>query len=151
MVNWKLCTSALVIIIVDHFCIALFCAFEQMHCAHVACDSEWVTVAFYNTFFNIHWSGVLTVMFAWLVPRKTGAIWAQVLCTPYKHAPVYSVVSFKVQTCTSLQWYFIQSTNVHQFTVSFHSQYKYAPVYSVISFKAQTRTSLQCHFIQSYK
>ena len=31
----------------DHFYIALFSALEQTHCALVACDSEWVTVAFY--------------------------------------------------------------------------------------------------------
>ena len=142
MVNWQLCTSAVVIIIGDHFCIALFCALEQRHGAHVACDSEWVTVAFYNTFFNIHWSGVL-------VPCKTGAIWAQVLCTPYKHALVYSVVSFKVQACTTLWCHFNQSTNMYQFTVSFHSQYKHAPVYSVLLFKVQTCTSLRCHFIHS--
>ena len=28
----------------------------------------------------------------WLVPGKTPAVWAQVLCTPYNHAPVYSVI-----------------------------------------------------------
>ena len=35
---------------------------------------------------------------AWLVPRETAAISAHVLCTPYNHAPVYSVTLFEA-TC----------------------------------------------------
>ena len=38
------------IIISDRFYMAPFSALEQTHCAHVAGDSEWVTVAFYGTF-----------------------------------------------------------------------------------------------------
>ena len=34
---------------------------------------------------NIHWSGT------WLVPHETVAILVNFLCTPYNHAPVYSV------------------------------------------------------------
>ena len=32
----------------------------------------------------------------WLVPRKTAAVSAQVLCTPYNHAPVNAVTLLKV-------------------------------------------------------
>ena len=45
---------------IHRFYIALFSALEQTHCA------------------------------AWLVPRGTAAVSAQVLCTPFNHAPVYS-------------------------------------------------------------
>ena len=48
---------------------------------------------------NIHQSGVGTVLFAChtagLVPGETAAVSAHVLCTPYNHAPVYSVTLFK--------------------------------------------------------
>ena len=33
-------------IIIHRFYITLFSALEQAHCAHVACDSEWVAVSF---------------------------------------------------------------------------------------------------------
>ena len=39
------------------FCIVLFSANKQTYCTHVACGSEWVTVSFYNAYFNIHWKG----------------------------------------------------------------------------------------------
>ena len=54
----------------------------------LACGSTWVTslVAHFCFVLNIHQSGVLTVL-AWLVPHETAAISAQVLCTPYNHAP----------------------------------------------------------------
>ena len=32
---------------------------------------------------------------AWLVPHETAAVLAHILCTPYNHAPVYSVTSFQ--------------------------------------------------------
>ena len=35
-----------IIIIIHSFYIALFSALEQTHCAHVACDSEQVTLSF---------------------------------------------------------------------------------------------------------
>ena len=35
---------------VDGFDTALFSALEQSHCAPVACQAKWVTVAFYITF-----------------------------------------------------------------------------------------------------
>ena len=43
---------------------------------------------------NIHRNGVLMVV-TWLVPHETAAVSAHVLCTPYNHAPVYSVISFE--------------------------------------------------------
>ena len=52
--------------IIDHFDTVLFSAFKQTCCAHVACDLEWVAVYFYRTFFNIHWSDVLTTLFGLL-------------------------------------------------------------------------------------
>ena len=42
-------------------------------------------------FLNIYRSGVLTAL-AWLVPRETAAVSAQVLCTPYNHAPCHHIV-----------------------------------------------------------
>ena len=39
------------IMIIDRFYIALFSSLEQTHCAYVVCDSEWVTVFFYNAYF----------------------------------------------------------------------------------------------------
>ena len=63
-------------------------------------DSEWVTVAFYSTFLNIHWSSVFTALFGCYM---AGATWncsrlVHILCTPYT-----------LQPCTSLQCRFIQS------------------------------------------
>ena len=59
---------------------------------------EWL--AFYSAFLNIHRSGVLRAL-AWLVPRETAAISAQVLCTPYNHAPCHFMQSYicKVYVC----------------------------------------------------
>ena len=78
-----------------------------------------MTVSFYSVFLNIHRSGVLKrclsdcilserfliytevvylqrcLAVAWLVPRETAAVSVQVLCTPFNHALVYSVTSFK--------------------------------------------------------
>ena len=48
---------------------------------------EWI--AFYS-----HRSDVLTAL-AWLVPRETATVSAQVLCTPYKHAPCHFMQSHK--------------------------------------------------------
>ena len=39
-------TDIIIIIIIHSFYIALFSELEQTQCAHVACDSEWVTVSF---------------------------------------------------------------------------------------------------------
>ena len=41
-------------------------------CILAICDSDWVTVAFYSMFLNIHWSSVLTVLFGCYM---AGAVW----------------------------------------------------------------------------
>ena len=53
-------------------------------------------------FLNIQ-SGVLTAL-AWLVPHETAAISAQVLCTPYNHAPCHFMQSHirKVYACLAV-------------------------------------------------
>ena len=66
--------------------IALFSALLSRLTA-LACGSTWVT-SFIALFLNIHRSGVLTAL-AWLVPHETAAVSAQVLCTPYNHAPCH--------------------------------------------------------------
>ena len=62
---------------------------------------EWL--AFYSAFLNIHRSGVLTAL-AWLVPHETAAVSAQVLCTPYNHAPCHFMHSHirKVYACLAV-------------------------------------------------
>ena len=54
-------------------------------------------------FLNIHRSGVLTAL-AWLVPHETAAVSAQVLCTPYNHAPCHFMQSHirKVYACLAV-------------------------------------------------
>ena len=68
----------------------------------LACGSAWVT-SFIARFLNIHRSGVLTAL-AWLVPHETAAISAQVLCTPYNHAPCPFMQSHirKVYACLAV-------------------------------------------------
>ena len=58
---------------------------------------------FIAPFLNIHLSGVLTAL-AWLVPHESAAISAQVLCTPYNHAPCHFMQSHirKVYACLSV-------------------------------------------------
>ena len=73
----------------DCFYIVLFSALEQIQCSDVILH-EWL--AFYSPFLNIHRSGVLTAL-AWLVPHETAAVLAQVLCTPYNHAPCHFMQS----------------------------------------------------------
>ena len=58
----------------------------------LAWGSTWVTsfiALFCFCLLNIHRSGVLTAL-AWLVPHETAAVSAQILCTPYNHAPCTS-------------------------------------------------------------
>ena len=71
-------------------------------CSHVILH-EWL--AFYSVLLNIHWSGVLTAL-AWLVPHETAAISAQVLCTPYNHAPCHFMQSHicKLYACLAVTW-----------------------------------------------
>ena len=68
----------------------------------LACGSAWVT-SFIVRFLNIHQSGVLTAL-AWLVPHETAAVSAQVLCTPYNHAPCHFMQSHirKVYACLAV-------------------------------------------------
>ena len=60
-----------IIIDIDRGYIALFSALEQTHCALVACDSEWVTVAFHSEFSNIHPNGVSTALFGFYMAGAT--------------------------------------------------------------------------------
>ena len=74
---------------------------EQTHCARMLFYmSDWLSIA---RFLNIHWSGVLTAL-AWLVPHETAAVSAQVLCTPYNHAPCHFMQSHirKVYVCLAV-------------------------------------------------
>ena len=85
--------------------IALFSALLSRFTA-LACGSTWVTsfiAYFLNIFFNINRSGVLTAL-AWLVPHETAAVSAQVLCTPYNHAPCHFMQSHirKVYACLAV-------------------------------------------------
>ena len=76
----------------DCFYIALFSALEQTHCTLVACDSRWMTVAFYSTFelsTQVVYLQCYLVFHGWchvklLLPQ-------QVLCSPY------SVISCKTR------------------------------------------------------
>ena len=67
--------------------------------------SDWLFIAVFFSFFflNIHRSCVLTAL-AWLVPHETAAVSAQVLCTPYNHAPSHFMQSHirKVYTCLAV-------------------------------------------------
>ena len=58
---------------------------------------------FIARFLNIHRSGVLTAL-AWLVPHETAAVSAQVMCTPYNHAPCHFMQSHirKVHACLAV-------------------------------------------------
>ena len=60
-------------------------------------------MTFYSAFVDIHRSGVLTAL-ARLVPHKTAAFSAQVLCTPYNHAPCHFTQSHvrKVHACSAV-------------------------------------------------
>ena len=87
--------------------IALFSALLSRLTA-LACDSTRVTSFLYRGFlfvfvFNIHRGGVLTAL-AWLVPHETAAVSAQVLCTPYNHAPCHIMQSHirKVYACLAV-------------------------------------------------
>ena len=70
--------------------IALFSALLS-RLTSLAWGSTWVT-SFIARFLNIHRSGVLTAV-AWLVPHETAAVSAQILCTPYNHAPCHFMQS----------------------------------------------------------
>ena len=95
----SLCTTDHAFLMIAY--IALFSALLSRLIA-LGCGSAWVT-SFIARFFNIHLSGVLTAL-AWLVPHKTAAVSAQVLCTPYNHAPCHFMQSHmrKVYACLAV-------------------------------------------------
>ena len=73
---------------------------------------------------NTHQSGCSAgSVVTWLVPWETAAVLAQVLCTPFNHAPVYCVhhstmhqfIVYTIQPCISLLC----------------TPFNHAPVYSV--------------------
>ena len=85
----------------DHLYSAILRSLEQTHCARL-----WFYMSdklFIARFLNIHRSGVLTAL-AWLMPHETAAISAQVLCTPYNHAPCHFMQSHirKVYACLAV-------------------------------------------------
>ena len=70
-------------------------------------DYSFIARFFYFFFFilNIHRSGVSTYSAGiWLVPHETAAVSAQVLCTPYNHAPCHFMQSHirKVYVCLAV-------------------------------------------------
>ena len=92
----------------DHLYSAILRSLEQTHCARLwFYTSDKLFIARFYVFFfflvNIHRSGVLTAL-AWLVPHETAAISAQVLCTPYNHAPCHFMQSHirKVYACLAV-------------------------------------------------
>ena len=97
--------------------IALFSALLSRLTAF-ACGSAWVT-SFITRFFNIHRSSVLTAL-AWLGPHETAAVSAQVLCTPYNHAPCHFMQSHtrKVYACLAVTchrgWNGYRNKNQHR-------------------------------------
>ena len=85
------------ITIVHSFYIVLFSALEQTHCAHWhVILNEWLQ-HFIACIINIHGSGVLAALCGCCMAGATwnAAVSAQVPCTPFNHAPGYSVTSFK--------------------------------------------------------
>ena len=82
--------------------IALFSALLSRLTAF-ACGSAWVTSFMRVFWISTDWSGVLTEL-AWLVPHETAAVSAQVLCTPYNHAPCHFMQSHirKVYACLAV-------------------------------------------------
>ena len=67
----------------------ILCSWAGSLHSHVILN-EWL--ALYSAFLNIHWSGVLPAP-AWLVSHETAALSAQVLRTPYNHAPCHFMQS----------------------------------------------------------
>ena len=97
------------LILIDWLMIAYIALFSALlsRLTALACGSTWVTsffiAFFFFFFFLIHRSGVLTAL-AWLVAHETAAVWAQVLCTPYNHAPCHFMQSHicKVYACLAV-------------------------------------------------
>ena len=86
--------------------IALFSALLSRLTA-LACGSTWVTsfIARFLKFKNKTKNEVVYfTALAWLVPHETAAVSAQVLCTPYNHAPCHFMQSHirKVYACLAV-------------------------------------------------
>ena len=93
---WSL-SQGNILIIIHSFYITLFSALEQTHCAHWhVILNEWL-YHFIARIINIHGSfcGCCMAGATW-----NAAVSAQVLCTPFNHAPCYSVTSFKATQVT---------------------------------------------------
>ena len=89
-------------VVVDRFYISVFSALEQTHCALVACDSNWVTVAFYSAFWistEVVYLSTVQLLHGWC-HLKLLPLW-HVLCTPYNHAPCHLMQSHihRVHVC----------------------------------------------------
>ena len=86
---WKVCT-------IDWLMIAYIALFSALlsRLTALAGGSTWVTsfIVRFLLLLNIHQSGALTALL-WLVPHETAAVSAQVLCTPYNHAPCHFMQS----------------------------------------------------------
>ena len=84
----------------DRLYSTILCSLEQTHCA---CMGFYMSDKLFIVFFYIHQSSILTVL-AWLVPHETAAVLAQVLCTPYNHAPYHLTQSHirKVYACLAV-------------------------------------------------
>ena len=82
----------------DRLYSAILRSLEQTHCARMSFHmSDWLFIA---RFLNIHRNGVLRAL-TWLVPHATAAVSAQVLCTPYNHAPSQATQERKLMKCFS--------------------------------------------------
>ena len=83
-----------------------FSALEQTHCALVACDSKWVTVAFCGTFLTftqvVYLQRCLVV--TWLVPRETAAVSAR-FCTPCHVTSCKAAYVGCVSACLAVTYY----------------------------------------------
>ena len=79
------------------FHIALFSALKQTPCAHVAFETEWVTVFIYSAFFNINRGSVLITLFGCYVAGATWNCCCLGACCVYTTHP-----------CSNLQCYFIR-------------------------------------------
>ena len=75
----------------------LFCASELTHWTQVVYDSEWVTAALHSAFWPMKWRtqssySAVWLLHGWCHVSEAAVAWVHSpLCTPCKHAPVYSV------------------------------------------------------------
>ena len=86
------------------FTLRLTCKCAHFFNSHVTSDSEWVTVSSFSSMvcvFNIHRSGVLTVLFRccmagamWNCCHLSTSYWQSNVCTLYNHAPVTNATSY---------------------------------------------------------